>query len=150
MRDYSVVSGKKEGRHHPEGAKFGEFIDKVVAENVLMNDPSDCQFISNRMEADPIVLDGGDTSFVSRPRLWWASVDWQDLKVHPLTGHKVQWSQHNGHRQIKLDIPPQEVEHLTMRGLQFQEDIVQRRKKIHVSPLQARIHRGALRLRNIA
>ena len=74
-----MVSGKKEGRNLPEGAKFGEFIDKVkmlrealdgyrfmsIAENVIMNDPSDCQFISDKMEADPVVLDGGDTSFVS-------------------------------------------------------------------------------------
>ena len=111
--DYSVVSGKQEGRNQPEGAKFGIFIDKVkalkealpehkfltVAENVIMNDQSDYRYISEKMEAEPIVMDGGDSSFLSRPRLW------QEVKQHPLTGQKVQWSQHNGHRQIRLAIP---------------------------------------------
>lgn len=50
------------------GAKFTEFVDKVTelqsalpehrfltaAENVIMNDPSDCKFISEMIGADPV------------------------------------------------------------------------------------------------
>lgn len=68
--DYSAVMDKSEGRKRPEGSKFGEFIDRLMnlrelpghkllttAENVVMNHPSDCQYISDRLASDPIVLD---------------------------------------------------------------------------------------------
>lgn len=142
--DYSVVSAKSEGRKQPEGAKFGTFIEKVkglnealpdhkflvVAENVVMNDPSDCQYISDKMGADPIVLDSADCCMVSRPRLWWANVQWPEVKDHPLTGEKIQWSQFNGHRQIKLALPRQDVANFAMGGMKFHDEVTQGRKHI--------------------
>ena len=78
--DFSVVAGKTEGRNLPEGAKFSEFVDRVetlekelpyhkflvVAENVVMNDPSDSKFISERLKTEPVVLDAADASLVSQ------------------------------------------------------------------------------------
>eukprot|EP00435_Cladocopium_sp_Y103_P056975 s456_g19.t1 len=116
---YSVVSGLTEGRSEPEGSKFTTFVERlsdlekalpghtflVLAENVVMNDPSDAKFISEKIGSEPIVLDAADSSMVSRPRLWWTRLQWQDIKVHPLTDHRLQWSQHNRYRKLKLDLP---------------------------------------------
>ena len=151
--DYSVVSGKKEGCNHPEGAKFGEFIDRVrgliealpdhrfmtVAENVIMNDPTDCEFISQKMGADPIMVDGGDSlSFLDH------AIQWQEMKTHPLTGNKIQWTQHNGHRQVKLSLPQQEASNFTMGCLRFHDQIVQGRKRIPCFTRPALTFRGGL------
>ena len=87
-----------------------------------MNDPSDCQYIFDKLASDPVVLDSADCCFMSRPRLWWTNITWQDVKEHPLTGQKIQWAQFNGHRQIKLALPalpPQEAANFTMGGLTF-------------------------------
>ena len=48
-----------------------------------MNDPADCAYMSQRLGAEPVVLDSADASRVSRPRLWWLN-----------TEEKIQWSQH--------------------------------------------------------
>ena len=142
--DFSVVSGKSEGRNHPEGAKFKEFSDTVkllkrelpqhtfvvVAENVVMNDPSDCQFITEELGIDPVVIDSADHSLVSRTRLWWADVDWQSVKTHPLTGHKLVWSQHNGHRQVRLGLPAQEAKNIVMGDLCLHDDVLEGKRRI--------------------
>ena len=67
---------------------------------------------------------------VSRPRLWWARLDWQGVKTHPLTGQKIQWSQHNGHRQVKPGLPQQEVANFAMGGLKFHEAVIEGRHRI--------------------
>eukprot|EP00435_Cladocopium_sp_Y103_P038353 s2136_g10.t1 len=104
--DYSVVSAKTEGRNLPEGSKFTEFTDRlselekelpyhqfmVLAENVIMNDPSDGKFISEKIGTEPVVIDAADASLVSRPRLWWARINWQEAKTHPLTGNRLHCS----------------------------------------------------------
>ena len=142
--DFSVVAGKTEGRHHPEGAKFKEFSDKLrelrqalpdhkfsmVAENVIMNDPSDCQFISEQLQVEPVVVDSADSCLISRPRLWWADIPWQEVREHPLTGQRLQWSQHNGYRKVKLALPQQEVGNIEMGGLQFHSDVVTGKRRI--------------------
>eukprot|EP00435_Cladocopium_sp_Y103_P048273 s452_g14.t1 len=142
--DFSVVAGKSEGRNLPEGSKFSEFIDRVetlekelpyhrvmvVAENVIMNDPSDAKFISDRLKTEPIVIDAADASLVSRPRLWWIRIGWQDVKVHPLTGNRLKWSQHNGYRKVMIDLPLQEASGLSLGGLQLHEDVVNRKRPI--------------------
>ena len=55
----------------------------MVAENVVMNDPADCAHISQRLGAEPVVMDPADSAFDSRPRLWWMLVYWKEVKHHP-------------------------------------------------------------------
>ena len=50
--------------------------------------------------------------------------------MHPLTNGKIQWSQHNGHRQVCLGLPKQEPGHMEMGGLQFHADVVENKRKI--------------------
>ena len=69
-----------------------------------MNDPADCAHISQRLGAEPVVMDSADSAFDSRPRLWWMLVDWKEVKHHPLAGEKIQWSQHAGYRQVRLGL----------------------------------------------
>eukprot|EP00435_Cladocopium_sp_Y103_P050539 s110_g15.t1 len=142
--DFSVVVDRSEGRHLPEGSKFSSFIDKVeeleknlpkhtflvMAENVVMNDPSDSKFISDRIGTEPVVLDSADASYVSRPRLWWIRINWQETKNHPLNDQRLQWSQHNGHRKIKLDLPTQDVQNFTMGGMTFHDDVIHHKRHI--------------------
>eukprot|EP00435_Cladocopium_sp_Y103_P054359 s601_g17.t1 len=142
--DFSVVVDRSEGRHLPEGSKFSAFIDKVeelektltqhtflvVAENVVMNDPSDAKFISDRLGTEPVVIDSSDASYVSRPRLWWLRLKWQDVKVNPLTEQRLHWSQHNGYRKIKMDLPQQSAHDFTMGGMAFHDDVIHHRRHI--------------------
>jgi hypothetical protein len=143
--DFSVVTDRKAGTPLPEGNKFVQFANRlgnlkellqgrkliVMAENVIMNDPADCTYMSKRLGAEPVVFDSADSSLVSRPRLWWLNIDWKEVKVHPLTNGKIQWSQHNGHRQVRLGLPKQEPSHMEMGGLQFHADVAENKRKIH-------------------
>ena len=88
-----------------------------------MNDPSDC--VSRRLGAAPVVMDSGDCCMVSRPRLWWVLTDWKEVRHHPLTGEKLQWSQHNGYRQVRLG-----PNNMDLGGLQFHRDVVDGKRKI--------------------
>ena len=57
---------------------------------------------------------------ISRQGLWWAEIPWQDVRQHLLAAQKLEWSQHNWHRQVKLGLPlHQDVKNIIMGGLQL-------------------------------
>eukprot|EP00438_Fugacium_kawagutii_P021843 Skav233012 [mRNA] locus=scaffold909:68906:88437:+ [translate_table: standard] len=135
--DFSQITNKSEGRTGVEGSKFvqlcdflqalTEFLPKHVItfaiENVVMNDTSDSNYFSDRLGVRPIVLDGGDMKLVSRPRLWWMPLDWATIKLNPLTGDALQWTQFNRHKKLRLGLPPQRVDQLDSRGYKLHPDV---------------------------
>ena len=52
------------------------------------------------------------------------------MKQHPVTGEKIQWSQHNGYRQVRLGLPLQEAGNMELGGLQFHSGVVNGKRKI--------------------
>lgn len=142
--DFSKIVNKDAGRDKEEGAKFTRFTDilkdlqtmlpdhnaSILVENVVMADPSDTAFYTEQLQAEPVLVDSADSSFVSRPRLWWSRLKRQDIKQHPLTGKPLKWTQNNRHRQLKMSLPPQQIQDIHMGKLTLHPDVVQGRKKI--------------------
>eukprot|EP00438_Fugacium_kawagutii_P003272 Skav211047 [mRNA] locus=scaffold1351:69:4364:- [translate_table: standard] len=142
--DFSKITDKTEGRHHSEGSKFVE-LTKILnqletdlpdnqlimlIENVVMADETDVNYFSEKLKAEPVVVDAADNSLVSRPRLWWTRLDWTRIKAHPLSGKPLKWSQHNSHRQLRMSLPDQDYKSLQTDGLSLHQDVMEGKRKI--------------------
>jgi hypothetical protein len=46
-----------------------------LTENVVM-DKSEADHFSARLQCEPVLVDASDFGLISRPRLWWTSIDW--------------------------------------------------------------------------
>ena len=142
--DFSVVKQNSEGRYGAEGSKFVGFADKLdtlekalpghrmapLIENVLMNNNDDILYFSERLKAQPVLVDGADRGVVSRPRLWWSRINWSSIRADPWSGERLIWVQQNAHRRLKMTGPPLDVQRLEMRGYKLHPDVFEGRKKI--------------------
>eukprot|EP00435_Cladocopium_sp_Y103_P069032 s392_g32.t1 len=142
--DYSVVKSQAEGRQGPEGSKFVGLCGKIeqlegllpdhqfglVVENVVMADDSDTHFFSDRLKAQPVLVDAADRGAVSRPRLWWTRLDWTVNRTNPFTQEPLTWVQQNQHRKLRMDIGRLDLSQLDFRGYQLHPDVLSGSKKV--------------------
>ena len=87
--DFSRIKGStSKGRSGPEGQKFVKFVELLhhlrsaadsrrwgfhfVVENVIMAE-AEAQFFNAQLGVQAFVMDAGDMTCVSRPRMWWTS-----------------------------------------------------------------------------
>ena len=113
-QDFSRVA---EGRGHDgdRGGLFSvalDFYDELVQElheftvvslweNVVMK-KSDADVVSQRLQVQPVLACGSDFGWISRPRLWWATIDWSKFTTHPLSGEALHWSLKEGWRKLRI------------------------------------------------
>ena len=139
--DFSrVASGQ--GRSGPTGKLFQVFCDfvatlegalpnhhfHIVVENVVMTRREDVDFFSERLKAVPTMMCSSDFGLISRPRLFWTRLDFAKIKLNPLTGKPLKWGKHNGHNRLYIEPPRDPISNISMRGLQFHDDIVAGRR----------------------
>ena len=87
--DFSRIKGStSKGRSGPEGQKFVKFVELLhhlrsaaesrrwgfhfVVENVIMTE-HEAQYFNAQLGVQAFVMDAGDMTCVSRPRMWWTS-----------------------------------------------------------------------------
>ncbi|CAE7890612.1 unnamed protein product, partial [Symbiodinium necroappetens] len=90
-QDFSRV-GDREGHAGNRGYLFNftaDFIDElrpllaprrfgVLVENVEMT-PADAAAATKRLGFEPVFADAADFGWIGRPRLWWTSIDWEEV-----------------------------------------------------------------------
>ena len=102
-QDFSRV-GDRDGHAGSRGYLFNftaEFIDELrrrlaprrfgfLVENVEMT-PADAAEASKQLGCQPTFADAADFGWISRPRLWWSSVDWDEITHDPSTAERWTW-----------------------------------------------------------
>ena len=99
-------------------------IDSLM-ENVLPHDSIQEHFddITDQWGTLPIVLDAADGHMVSRPRLWWNTIQWEPVQeiISSQTPWQLTWTKHPPysklHNPIAADLQPNTPNILTQGGL---------------------------------
>ena len=109
--DFSVVKGDSGlGRDGPEGVKFEQFVDwqkelvkhtgsrpiRRLVENVIPQRRGDVVYFETKLGCQAVIMDAADFKKISRPRVWWSDVDWNDDSIAKVLGDQVSWKKHFG------------------------------------------------------
>ena len=112
-KDYSNIKQHQPGRAGSQGSLFDTALSirddiqnrwphqsLTLLENVVPHPEvrDDFDQLSHSMGLRPVLIDAADGQIISRPRIWWASVDWESLPA-TLSRH-TPW-------QLSLDTPLQ-------------------------------------------
>lgn len=122
--DYSRILGDDgKGQDGEEGQKFVYFCDwqhKVcqaleprqvqrMTENVIPHRRADIAHFEQKLGCGAIIFDADNFGRVSRPRVWWTSVDWESPNIEKVLGKPVQWKRHFGTYKLVCPQPPSDV-----------------------------------------
>ena len=61
-----------------------------LVENVEMT-PADAAEASKQLGCQPVFADAADFGWIGRPRLWWSSIDWDEVTHDPSTAERWTW-----------------------------------------------------------
>ena len=143
--DFSVIKGDDApGSHGQEGQKFTKFCTFArevesylhpipvgyLVENVVLQDRAEIDYFSHALDCQVVLVDAADYGLVSRPRLWWTRIPWQDVVKHPFTNHPVRWSQHQKLHRLHAGEPHQDPNSIETYGLKFHQSVLDRQKLI--------------------
>ena len=64
-------------------------------ENVVMT-KANADIITEALGHAPVFACGGDFGWITRPRLWWTSVKWDQVTHDIVDGRRLQWAMHAG------------------------------------------------------
>ena len=93
-KDYSNIKQHQPGRAGSQGSLFDTALSirddiqnrwphqsLTLLENVVPHPEvrDDFDQLSHSMGLRPVLIDAADGQIISRPRIWWASVDWESL-----------------------------------------------------------------------
>ena len=130
-QDFSRV-GDRDGHAGSRGYLFNftaEFIDELrrrlapcrfgfLVENVEMT-PADAAEASKQLGCQPTFADAADFGWIGRPRLWWSSVDWDEITHDPSTAERWTWVLHRRWDRLRLDSPRAAPDSFDLDGLKF-------------------------------
>ena len=123
--DFSPVKGTEAPGRKGTGQKFDrslEFRSKIIelikdshrhatmVENVILQNQADIPHFEDLIGGQAIVGDAADFKVVSRPRLWWLTINWNtmDKIITDFTDMEpVLWDKHHGLDKIMVTIPNQ-------------------------------------------
>ena len=136
--DYSAVNGSAEGREGASGSLFVKFVQFITAvedalgrrlpllvENVLMQNGTDTQWFSDKLQAEPIIADSSAFGMISRPRTWWSRIDWTRTTQHPYRPDQpLKWDKFQGLRRLLVSVEKDQPDSFAMPGLSFHASIL--------------------------
>ena len=140
--DFSRIKDDAPGKEGAEGSKFPKYCSFAKAvreelpehyflqlcENVILSDQGEVEFFSQQLGVPAVIADASDYKAVSRPRLWWSSIDW--TKSSPVTGAPLQWSKQYKLHKLHIDDWPTDLQHMETEGLEFHETVTSGRQTI--------------------
>ena len=135
--DFSRIKDDAPGKEGAEGSKFPKYCSFAKAvrqelpehhflqlcENVILSDQGEVEFFSQQLGVPAVIADASDYKAVSRPRLWWSSIDWTKSRHSPVTGAPLQWSKQYKLHKLHMDDWPTDLEHMETEGLEFHETL---------------------------
>ena len=152
--DFSRV-GDRDGHAGNRGYLFNftaEFLDELrrrlaprrfgfLVENVEMT-PADAAEASKQLGCQPIFADAADFGWIGRPRLWWTSINWDEVTHDPLTTERWTWVLHRRWDRLRLDSPRAAPDSFDLDGLKFSDAVASGRIRLPCSTTPAADERG--------
>lgn len=74
-------------------------------ENVVPHRRADISHFETRLHCGAVIFDAVNFKRISRPRVWWTDVDWNDPSVHKVLGSDIRWVKHFGTNKIVCPQP---------------------------------------------
>ena len=153
-QDFSRV-GDRDGHAGNRGYLFNftaEFLDELrrrlaprrfgfLVENVEMT-PPDAAEASKQLGYQPIFADAADFGWIGRPRLWWTSIDWDEVTHDPSTAERWTWVLHRRWDRLRLDSPREAPDSFDLDGLKFSDAVASGRIRLPCSTTPAADERG--------
>lgn len=121
--DYSRIT-EGPGRDGTEGIKFEHYAKwqkQLVAligqrraakltENVIPHRRGDIQYFeTTKLGQQAIIFDAAEFKRISRPRVWWSNIDWDDPTVTKVLGQNLTWKKHFGTHKVCCPQPISEA-----------------------------------------
>ena len=142
--DFSRIKDDAPGKEGAEGSKFPKYCrfakairDELpehyflqLCENVILSDQGEVEFFSQHLGLPAVIADAADYKAVSRPRLWWSSIDWTKSRHSPVTGAPLQWSKQYKLHKLHIDDWPTDLQQMETEGLEFHETVTSGRQTI--------------------
>ena len=135
--DFSRVTGHGQGFDGTEGCKFkhfAEFANELesqldgwdfhhLIENVVMQQKSEIQWVSEKTHTSPLVVDAADFGWISRPRIWWTRVDWSQFTTNPASSGDLRWGTLNKLPRLYVDAAYTTMNTEVLGGLKFSQRV---------------------------
>ncbi|CAE7343021.1 POLA2, partial [Symbiodinium sp. CCMP2456] len=103
-QDFSRI-GQGEGHQGDRGRLFQDsvkFMHELRARENVDMDQAAAKVISDGLGVQPVFACPSDFGWVSRPRLWWTSVDWTRFQVDPDDGAALEWAEKGRWERLRL------------------------------------------------
>ena len=91
---------------------------------------ADVHVVTEALGVAPIYSCAGDFGWVTRPRLWWLSVDWEAHPCDPETGLALSWGERQKTRRLRLDGERRAASDFDTGGLSFPEGVSSGRLRV--------------------
>ena len=134
-QDFSFVT---EGKGH-DGERGGLFLHTInvmlavqqltaprrfgfLYENVAMVNYH-AQAISDALHVEPVYVCASDFGWVSRPSLWWMSVDWTINDKDPHDDKHLQWTKAGKWNRLRPETTRRSADEFDLQGLQYNEGV---------------------------
>ena len=122
--DFSQIKADNAGLQGQEGSKFTAYVNlasqiedglggrqvRHLAENVVIQQKSEVDFISSKLRASPVVMDVCDFGITSRPRIWWSRTSWTDNTEGPITNEQLRRGRLHSLPRLFYDGPKDDVD----------------------------------------
>ena len=129
--DHSRIRSDAPGSQGNEGSKFLRFADFVkkleaawdyaqpmmVVENVVPENKQGVKLFEQKLSAQAVVCLAADLGVISRPRLWWTRLPWQQLSNCQNAPARLRWGLYQGIPRVTFDEPPDSIEDYDMGSL---------------------------------
>ena len=122
--DFTIIKGDQApGRDGPEGIKFDIFVQwqrtlkehlqgrplRRLVENVLPHRRGDIAHFENTLTCKAVIIDAAIFGKISRPRVWWSDVQWDDKSINEVFGNQTAWKKEFGTWKLTAPQTPEEV-----------------------------------------
>ncbi|CAE7869448.1 unnamed protein product, partial [Symbiodinium necroappetens] len=112
-------------------------------ENVEM-DAEAAKVSSDALGVSPVFVCPSDFGWVSRPRLWWLSVEWSRVVTDPADGSPLEWAKRGRWDRLRLTAALSAADSFELGGgLQFHSSVAQGRKLMPCATTPAHGRRAA-------
>ena len=99
-------------------------------ENVVMT-KANADVITEALGHSPVFACGGDFGWITRPRLWWTSIKWDQVTHDIVDGRRLQWARHDGvWSRLRLPNDRKSADQFELGDLKFHEGVASGRLRM--------------------
>ncbi|CAE7807536.1 DNMT3A, partial [Symbiodinium necroappetens] len=117
--DFSRIRQDAPGHAGQEGSKFTRFAQLIqsaekswgrsraillAVENVIPQNRADMRKVERMLDAPAVVHDASDFGTISRPRVWWCRVPWQEIAHRKDCPFNLRWTTMQGIPRVHFDV----------------------------------------------